>query len=141
MFLIAQTWYDEDAGQITEGIYLIMTDHPSERFKFKDKTYAKLYCTLRKVKMTQVGNFMVGACPAINGIKVSLSGAFGADGLPVSFSRIEHFFKDFVPVPGDIAGKYWESDRDEAYPLIQKWAVNFFELKNLTLEGAKKCIN
>jgi hypothetical protein len=90
----------------------------------------KIWATVRSVALHQCGHFMMGAA-MIHGARVSISGAYGADGLPRDYQDVPKIARDrLVLVPEDIASVFWagnghNSAGNEA-PTIHAWAVRTF---------------
>jgi len=82
---------------------------------------------VRKVAMHQCGHWMMGSARAF-GHRISLSGSYGGDGLPVSVPQ--EVYDKATPVPEELIeawnkGGGWNSAGSEA-PAMAKWAVETF---------------
>lgn len=139
MFLTSRrNGYDRSGQQVASGLFFLMFSNP-------DKGDRELRACVRFVAMEQLGHFMMGSV-RIAGCSISLSGAYGSDGLPLNLDR--HFiglneagqaqYRDFTqeqkaaiwkqltPLPTDLAETYWKSeghnDAGSAGGNIRKWA-------------------
>lgn len=85
---------------------------------------ASIRCVVRQVALAQLGQWMMGTT-RIGKEKVTLSGSYGADGLPITV-RHETFLKG-LPLPNELyelwnKGGGWNSAGSEA-EAIQQWAL------------------
>jgi len=82
---------------------------------------------VRKVALHQMGNFMMGSARAF-GHRITISGAYGSDGLPRSVPQ--EVYDKAIPVPQELVdarnkGEGWNSAGTEA-PAMRNWAVKTF---------------
>ena len=85
---------------------------------------------VRKVALRQFGHFMMGTA-RIGGQSITLSGAYGHDGLPTTVS--ENIWKYGKDIPDSLYdlwnnGGGWNSCGSEA-PSMREWALNNFPEK------------
>lgn len=95
----------------------------------KDGTIGKdnFRALVRKVALQQMGNFMMGTA-RINNQSITISGAYGSDGLPVDVSK--DIYDKAIPVPEKLydlwnKGGGWNSSGTEAYAM-KGWATEIF---------------
>ena len=95
------------------------------------KTWAgddkKLYACLRHVSLRQLGHFMMGTA-RIAGQSVTVSGAYGADGLPRDYEELTEAGRaKLTEVPVDVAAAYWAGDgwngAGKEAPVLRAWAL------------------
>lgn len=95
----------------------------------------RLWALVRSVALHQCGNFMMGSA-TVFGTQISISGAYGADGLPRDYQDVPPAYRDrLVEVPEEIAAAYWaggghNSAGNEA-PTLRSWALSTFEVGDL----------
>lgn len=129
--------YDRGGNQVASGLFLILVSNP-------DRSQNDLRAFVRFVSMEQCGHFMMGNV-RVAGYSLSLSGAYGNDGLPTHLDRFfagivngEAKFVSFTaeqktaiwdqltPLPPELVNGYWHSeghnDAGTAGPEIRKWA-------------------
>lgn len=88
---------------------------------------------VRKVALQQFGNFMMGFA-RIKGELLTISGSYGADGLPMSVSS--KVFNEAIPLPAELydawnKGGGWNGAGSEA-DAMRKWAIeNLSQLYNV----------
>ena len=143
----SQTGYTADGQQKSGGPFLVVFEHPTEKFSSRwptPPTHSRLVATVRFVRMEQVGQWMMGETH-INGKRLGLSGGFGNDGLPNHFIESRLVFGDtekeisweedggeFVFVPTVLTLRYWTSSGHNAVgsaaPLFKQWAASTKEL-------------
>lgn len=111
------------------GRFLILVQRES------DNGTGEIRALVRKVALRQLGHFMMGSAHAF-GHRISISGAYGSDGLPVSVP--DAVFDRAIPLPSGLReawnhGGGWNSAGSEA-PAMRRWA-----LENLAaLEAARR---
>jgi len=106
-------WYSRN-GQLAQGWFLaVFCDHDHN-----------LWGIVRFVKMSQLGNFMMGSMK-IGSQKVTLSGTYGSDGLPMDLEKIlPENRKLLCPVPPELKEKFWKggghnSAGSEAFDMLE----------------------
>lgn len=79
-------------------VFLVVFCHPTKKYTVpgypepgKERPLDVLVATLRKVRLTQLGHWMMGST-MIGRMRVGLSGSFGSDGLPCNFSSKDKEF-------------------------------------------------
>lgn len=90
----------------------------------RDNTYA----IVRSVALRQLGHWMMGIA-RVGAQRVSVSGAYGNDGLPITIDTLP---KDAVKLPGELydawnKGEGWNSCGKEA-PAMRAWARETFKV-------------
>lgn len=92
------TYYAGTEQRHTRAPFLILASRSPEA----------LYACVRKVALGQFGHFMMGRAN-IGGSWVTVSGAYGNDGLPMNYDKLtDRQRAAFVAVPEEIAAIYWE---------------------------------
>lgn len=77
-----------------------------------------LYVAVRYARLRAVGNYLMGTV-RLGRVTVTVGGDFGRDGLPLEYAELPPAAQRcFVPCPPEIARRYWNSTRQEAYPLL-----------------------
>lgn len=111
------TYYGSGGEQRhTRAPFLILADDGCH-----DGVDSPLFACIRKVALTQLGQFMMGRAN-IGGHWRSLSGAYGGDGLPAfSLDSQPYLARHFLQVPADLARAYW-SDEPRAAADLRTWA-------------------
>ena len=108
MFLkLKRSGFDAGGGQVASGRFLMLLmpdwmdpDTPEEFRDFKRDDYlTKTRAIVRFVSMRQLGNFMMGTARVL-GHKLSVSGAYGGDGLTMRVPW--KVYQVGVPVPADL---------------------------------------
>ena len=118
-------YYDRYGSQHTaKGLFLILIQ-PEDDTACKEPIKA----LVRKVALRQVGHFMMGVA-RIYGQSISISGAYGGDGLPRSVPR-EIYDRAKVVLPDYLRdlwnnGGGWNGAGSEA-PEMKKWALQNLE--------------
>ncbi len=92
-----------------------------------EKRNEPIRALVRKVALHQCGHWMMGSARAF-GHRITISGAYGADGLPRSVPQ--EVYDKAVPVPQELVdawnkGGGWNSAGSEA-PAMVEWAVRTF---------------
>lgn len=82
--------------------------HSSEFKPFPQKELSrKLYACVRFVALKQLGHWMMGTAK-IGGQSVTVSGAYGNDGLPMDYEKLSpKARKHLVELPPDLTEKFW----------------------------------
>ena len=120
------------------GQFLMLFDKESEE-RYPNGCQ-KLYAAVRSVRLSQCGHFMMGSA-IFGGVKVTISGAYGNDGLPRLIGFLPKEFHDrVVELPEDLAKKYWDGDGwnsagNESSDMRQ-WATQ--NINRLRIRAAKK---
>lgn len=114
-------------------------DHPDDKNFGKDR---EIRCLVRRVTMKQLGHWMMATWDH-DGYKLSLSGTYGGDGLPIATAArdekaafVRKLWDQLNPVPPDILALFWNDDGHNSCgkngPAIRDWAVaNLKELSKL----------
>ena len=108
MFLKSRSWMT-NSGQYARGLFLMVVDHPTEKFERNGKSYSRLYALVRHIQMSQCGHFMM-ANAVVNKHEFVLSGSLVGDGLPLDYKKVAPIFHLFKPIPDDIAYIYWTDE-------------------------------
>lgn len=142
-----RTWYDNNGQHADRQWFLILVQpgrlvHSTidnydyhEAIKI-DGSYPRPRAIVRKVALEQLGNFMMGYAKAF-GHKITISGTYGADGLPRTVAQ--EVYDRAIPLPDELYdawnnGGGWNSAGTEA-PAMRRWALDNFD--RLSPEGAK----
>jgi hypothetical protein len=120
--------YDRHDQQFCTGRFLIMMQ-PDDTWK-RFKTFSSkepLRCLVGTCKLSQCGQFMMGTL-RVKGKSVTVSGAYGSDGLPKSVPR--ELYEKGVALPAELyelwsKGGGWNSAGSEA-DAIRAWALQTF---------------
>ena len=153
MFLSGTTW-DTDSGQHAKGNFLLVFQQSWDLGK--EPSPRELRCLVRNVRMDQLGNFMAGHAEVklpeeADKLRISLSGPFGNDGLPLEVTKLEQglgkipsrLWDMLTPMPSELSERYWCSNREdsteaEAHKSIKSWArKNLAMLRRLRVVAAK----
>lgn len=111
--------YDRHGQQVRQrGLFLLFVQP-------KNDASSPIKCVVRKVAMKQFGHWMMGKA-RIHGHSVTVSGAYGGDGLPCNVPQ-EVYDKLTVVLPPDLyeawnKGEGWNSAGKEA-PSVRQWAL------------------
>lgn len=121
----ARTYYESDGTQrAARAPFLILasSNTPQCAPDCERPGHVQLYAVVRKVALSQFGNFMMGRA-RVGNHSIVISGAFGSDGLPIDYEReLTPRARDFfIPVPSDIAHAYWTDDQT-AHDQLRHWA-------------------
>lgn len=131
--------YTRDGEQFARGRFLCVFH--SNQFKRAEETgrdwrehpkelRRKLYATVRYCHLKQFGHWMMGTV-SIGGSRVTVSGAYGGDGLPMDLEKLPETARSrLVEVPADLAEKFWNggghnSAGTEA-DAMRTWALETF---------------
>lgn len=106
MFLKSIRWYTKDGSQRASGSFLALFS-PSEGTQ---ETRRELRGLVRHVVLHQCGHFMMGSIrvslePRAEPLTISLSGAYGHDGLPLA-PPVE-LWERLHPLPAHLVEAYW----------------------------------
>lgn len=104
------TAYNDEDGAKVPAYYLKYCPAHGNTYKTWAGDDKKLYACVRHVSLRQLGQFMTGRAK-IAGQSITVSGAYGADGLPRDYESltVEARMKLTV-VPADVASEYWAGD-------------------------------
>jgi len=93
-------WYTANGEQRSQGQFVAL---------FADSAN-KLFGVVRSVRLHQFGHFMMGTMK-VGAQKVTLSGAYGGDGLPRDLSNVAEENRSLLhEVPADLAARFWKCD-------------------------------
>lgn len=110
MFLSARGGVTRDGRQWSRGSFLLVFDDydSHERIALDNgRTAPRLYAIVRHVALSQVGHFMMGSAE-IADCTVTVSGAYGSDGLPCDMSKLTPKARALlVQVPDALARIFW----------------------------------
>lgn len=108
MFLSGQRGVTRDGQQRAQGRFLIVfCDHNLRIALDNGGTAWRLYACVRSVRLSQCGHFMMGST-RIGGTTITLSGTYGADGLPIDLDKLLlDDRKHLVAVPDALARIFW----------------------------------
>jgi hypothetical protein len=100
-----RTYYQGTEQRHTRAPFLIVMvyDEPIEG-KILGKR-SKLRGIVRQVAMHQCGHFMMGSA-RVGPVRLSLSGTYGSDGLPLTVDKAT--WECGTPVPDELEAKFWE---------------------------------
>ena len=131
MFVKSVRW-DTNSGQHARGPFLILVC-------LEEGPLEELRAFVRHVRLDQCGHFMMGDV-TIGGVKLTLSGSYGNDGLPVTVN--EKLYCHAVPIPDKLfclwnKGGGHNSCGSEA-PLLRDWAMD--NLKALRKPVRELCV-
>lgn len=95
----------------TRAAFLILASDMAEPLGTLPKGSAPvLYACVRSVALRQLGHFMMGRAN-LGGSWVTVSGAYGSDGLPLDWERLTPKQRAaFVRVPEEVAAAYWHPE-------------------------------
>lgn len=142
MFLNGTSGYYHRSGQqYARGDFLVIVQQPVEIGPLRPE----LRAVVRKVLLEQVGHFMMGDA-IIGGFRISLSGAYGADGLPILVDRHypsrngipirlteaqqDQLFEALLPIPKELQTQFWEGGGHNS-PGSEASALRAWALQNL----------
>lgn len=137
----SQGGYDRHGEQFARGSFLLLFSH--NEFKWAEETGKhwkefphekrhNLYACVRHVSLHQMGAWMMGTA-RIAGQSVTVSGAYGHDGLPGDYEKLTPAAREkLVQVPQEIADIFWKSDdgwnsAGSEGPTMKKWALETFK--------------
>lgn len=115
----ARSW-DTVSGQRAAGTYLALfqlAKHPPDPLP-------EIRCTVRYVRMEQVGHFMMAHIGLFGLAEVTLSGYWGSDGLPLAIED-GPLWEALHPLPTDLTEKFWVSNdgNNGVWYRIIDWAL------------------
>ena len=125
MYIENTTGYYRGTEQCTRRAkFLILVQPP---FVIGEPT-PKPRALIRKVALHQFGHWMMGSARAF-GHRITISGAYGADGLPCEVPQ--EVYDKAIPIPPELYeawnnGGGWNSCGSEA-PLMRAWALETFK--------------
>ncbi len=128
-------WNTRDGTQHSRGEFLVIFDDP-------EQPYGKsaLRACVRVVSMASCGHWMMGQV-RLAGHRISLSGTYGADGLPLCLNHkdlpaeiVSHIWDSLTPLPADLQKEFWAGGGHNCAgkegPLLRAWALeNIKDLK------------
>lgn len=129
MFITSkQRGYTRDGQQVARGRFLVLCQPK----KWEDRNMPMRAFVINDVRMEQCGHFMM-ATVEWKGHKLSLSGTYGHDGLPLSVER--EVYDQAVEVPKDLVeawnkGGGWNGAGSEAEAMVE-WALKTFPARNI----------
>lgn len=132
MYIKKTSRYYTDGSEATRRQwFLILMSDKTQRF---DRT--KIHAVVRKVALHQMGHWMMGTA-RIHGYSLSVSGAYGSDGLTSDVPT--EVYNVGVPLPEELTkawtgGGGWNCAGREG-PAMVKWAIENFV--KLAPKGAK----
>ena len=144
MFVNGRRGYDRDGGQRAEGLFLLVLQRPDGQTGSRPE----LRAVVRHVRMRQLGHFMMGVI-RLAGQRISESGTYGDDGLPVSLDHKDipkeaalHIWNAAVVVPVDLQQKFWEGGGHNSAgsegPAFLEWATNNLKTLQKTISVRRK---
>lgn len=116
-----RSWVSPDGAQHAQGLFLIFM-HPDmeglEGFKHPMKAL------VRHTRMVQCGHYIMGSI-RVGGLKLTVSGSYGSDGLPKNVPQ--EVYDLGLEVPSELfeawnKGGGWNGAGAEA-PLVRAWAI------------------
>jgi len=133
--------YDSSGQQVARrGFFLLVFAH--NKFKWSEETgkhwrefppelERELYACVRKVALRQLGHFMMGTA-RIAGQSVTISGAYGNDGLPCDYETLTPAARaKLTPVPPDLTKAFWKggghNSAGREAPAMREWAERLIE--------------
>lgn len=128
--------YTRGGEQWASGKFLILMCSEEDKEPHASK---RMRGIVRHVHLHQTGHFMMGSVRIMKN-KITLSGSYGGDGLPVTVPK--EIYELGHPVPEDLwaawnTGGGHNSAGSEA-PLMQEWALKFTEKKPVQPRGRLK---
>jgi hypothetical protein len=128
-----RSYYDRHGSQkTTPGDFLILC-HPIIDGNLMEGLKFPMRAFVVRIELSQLGQFMMGRV-SVAGHKLSLSGSYGSDGLPISLDK--ELWDAAIDVPADLVeawnkGGGWNSAGVEA-DKMRAWAVaNLKELRGI----------
>lgn len=124
MFLRCRTGYTRDGEQTAAGPFLLVFSlshitHPGANLR-------ELRACVRHVRMHQFGHFMMGRAD-VGRYRISVSGTYGADGLPLDPDRHPGLWDRLVKLPDELCTKFWEGGGHNSCgvegPDVHAWAL------------------
>lgn len=115
--------YDRSGQQVRRrGLFLLFVQP-------KNDTSSPIKCVVRKVALQQIGTWMMGRA-RIYGHSVTVSGAYGGDGLPCHVPQ-EIYDRATVMLPSELydawnKGSGWNSAGTKAKS-VRQWALDHLE--------------
>jgi hypothetical protein len=114
--------YTRDCQQFAQGRFLLLLQPDSN-----DGAKMPIRALVRFVRLSQLGHFMMGYA-FVKGERLSVSGSYGSDGLPMSVTK--EIYDLGVPLPDNLhkawnEGGGWNGAGNEA-PLMREWALATF---------------
>lgn len=125
--------YTYDSAEKVPSYYLKYCPvHGVEYRRFSGDS-RRLYACVRHVSLRQFGHFMMGTA-RIAGQSVTVSGAYGSDGLPMDYEKLTPAGREMlVEVPKELAEEFWNGGGHNSAgaeaPAMRKWALETFKGK------------
>jgi hypothetical protein len=114
---------------ITRGRFLAL---------FCDREQKNIWGIVRYVRMTQLGQFMMGSMK-IGSQQITMSGTYGDDGLPDDIEKISEANRKYLtPMPPDLVEVFWRpgngghNSAGAEGPAMHEWG-------RLIMKGGKPC--
>lgn len=128
MFITGEGWYAPDGTQKAKGKFLMVIEDPNP-----GKKRAELRACVRTVTLEQLGHWMMGQAD-LAGQRITLSGSYGSDGLPITLRHKEfnedmakHVWENLVRIPEDLQTAFWEGGGHNCAgaeaPRMKEWAL------------------
>jgi len=130
MYLTGRGGYNRKGEQSASGLFLMVfgghefvLDHDTGRHV---PVRFPLMACVRKVRMTQFGHFMMGDT-VVGKSRITVSGAYGADGLPMSLEKIGNWGEGLVRLPAELEAEFWagggHNTAGSEVGKIREWAM------------------
>lgn len=122
--------------QYATGDFLIVFEQPFASIHDRPLR-PELRALVRRVRLSQTGHFMMGSAQIAGKHTVTLSGAYGSDGLPSDLKDDQgHLWDRLHPIPQDLQDAFWEggghNTSGKEGPVLRRWALDHLdELRHL----------
>jgi hypothetical protein len=128
--------------QRVKGPYLLVFQPDFAEPEYYPNGKLELLAAVRTVTLKQLGHWMMGIA-RIAGERISVSGDYGNDGLPMHFQECPSSYRDrLVLVPEGLATQFWESGGHNCAgnerTAMREWAIENEALlrgKGTTISG------
>lgn len=128
--------YTRGGQQFASGEFLIVAG--GHTYIDGKMTKLPLRAAVRFVRMQQLGNFMMALTTIGSMKRISLSGAYGGDGLPMDAEEVPYGL--MLQLPPELEAEFWagggHNSAGEEAPKMREWALANY--KELRLAGRKK---
>lgn len=122
-------WYTRSGVQKARGLFLAVfsgEENYPDPHPETGRPLPTLYAAVRTVEVSQLGHWMMGYL-RLAGARVTVSGAYGEDGLPMDIDKLSEAQKGLlVEVPFPIAVEFWSgggwNSAGKEAPAMRKWA-------------------